>query len=142
MNFYGLGVKYGKVDDKSSDFFKYNFWTTGWKADDKKEYQKLILDAAVGDIVFVKSFTQYYPEKMHIKAFGIIKSKVLPENIPEEYKGSMGFEIVWLKVLDEDYIYETGNSLMPNHTDRLNSIYIETDEKLKEELWNLLDYKK
>ncbi len=97
MNFYGVGVKFGGVDDKLPIFLENNFWVMGFNREEKEKMSKTISEIKIGDILFAKAYANTSQHTFPIRAIGIVTDTCLPDDIPEEYKEKIGVSVIWIK---------------------------------------------
>ena|SRR3989442_971813 len=77
---YGIGSVYGSKHEKLSQFVSSSVACIGWERDQAPALHQLLNRIAVGDIVFVKSFTA--SGGLYIKAVGVVTSPeilILPD---------------------------------------------------------------
>ena len=111
MKLYGVGVKYGRIDDKLDDFIKFGFWCMGH--DTHERFEKIISDVKVGDIVFVKSFVPENPRHFHIRAIGFVSDvKGVPDSVLDDYKSKHGFSVKWTTVFEKRLDLEPSETFM------------------------------
>jgi len=91
MAVYGIGVKYGRWDDKSKDFLQQKKACIGWE-NDAKYFQEQLKKVRPGDIVFLKTF---YPkeQRLTVIAIGIVTQGF--ENHREDLGNCIGVEWLW-----------------------------------------------
>lgn len=114
MRFYGIGVKWGRVDDKFPDFQKYGFWCMGYWPNEKPDYYEMIQSIHTGDVVFAKAYSPEHPKKFYIRAIGFVSDRKKPDIIPEEYHNKSGFSVKWTTIFDLPLILEPDTFFMPD----------------------------
>ncbi len=97
MKFYGVGVKFGGVDDMLPLFLEKNCWFMGWDSQEKERMAKLIAEIHVGDILIAKSYGSISQHTYPIEAIGIVTDTKLPDDIPEKYQNKSGVSVIWIK---------------------------------------------
>ena len=97
MDFYGVGVKFGGVDDMLPVFLETNCWFMGYYEDEKPRLDKQISLVKEGDILFVKSYGTTAQSSYYIRAIGIVSSLKKPDGIPMKYADRPGFSVIWIK---------------------------------------------
>lgn len=113
MEFYGAGAKWGRIDDKLSDYLKYGFWCMGYWSTEKPEYAELIQSVHSGDVIFVKSYVPERYEKFCIRAIGFVSNQKMPDILPDEYHGRCGFSVKWTTVFEPHIVLEPKPDFMP-----------------------------
>ncbi len=135
MKFYGVGVQYGRKDDKLSDFQKFGFWCMGH--DTHEKFEEVISNVNTGDVVFAKSFIPENPRHFYIRAIGFVSDiSKLPDNVPNEYKSKRGFSVVWTTSFEKRLDLEPSDNFMSEGfmkvlgNVRTGTIYHETNKEM------------
>ena len=114
MNFYGVGVKWDRTNDKLPDYLTYGFWCMGYWSNERPVYDELIQSIRTGDVVFAKSYVPEQHDKLYIRAIGFVSDKEIPNKLPEEYSGKCGFSVNWTTLFEPHIILEPTPDFMPN----------------------------
>lgn len=135
MKFYGVGVQYGRTDDKLDDFIKFDFWCMGHNTHER--FENIISKVKVGDVVFAKSFVPENPKHFYIRAIGFVRDiNHLPDNVPDEYKLKHGFSVEQTTEFTKRLDLEPSETFMPEGfmkglgNVRTGTIYNETNNEM------------
>ncbi|MGN0612465.1 MAG: hypothetical protein ACI4JB_01055 [Porcipelethomonas sp.] len=138
MNFYGVGVRFGKSNSGSilDKCLSENCWYMGFTRGENARYDKLIENVTSGDIVFVKSYPQGIGAEFKIEAVGIVTEKKLPEKIRQDYE--MGFSVIWFKVFEFPISFTSKEVKLGGR--KPDTIYHEKDEDMIEKIKEIMKY--
>ena len=138
MEFYGVGVKFGGVDDMLPLFLEKDCWFMGYLDGEKPRLDKQIESVNEGDILFAKAYGATAQSHFLIRAIGIVASKDKPLNIPAEYKDRPGFSVIWIKYFEEPIRLSAGEYDRGGiHT---STIYHERNDKFKYAVKEMMKY--
>ena len=101
MNFFGVGVKFGGVDDMWELFSTKSCWFMGYRNEEKPRLDSQIRLVNVGDVLIAKAYGSTAQSNYYIRAIGIVTSKDKPTDVPEEYKDRPGFTVIWIKYFEK-----------------------------------------
>ncbi|WP_303824681.1 hypothetical protein [Ruminococcus flavefaciens] len=134
MKFYGVGVKLGAYTDNPIDILQEcidnNVWYMGFEKDVKPNYESVIADIQKGDVVFAKSLHQATKNEMKIKAIGIVTD----EPMPASYSVNTGLSVLWIKSFSPPINLAYMNINFIENINRRNTVFLETDERIIEEI--------
>ena len=86
MDFYGVGVKFGGVDDMWELFSDKNCWFMGYHEGEKLRLDKQAKAVKIGDILIAKAYGTTSQSNYYIRAIGIVTNTIKPDDVPEKYK--------------------------------------------------------
>ena len=140
MNFYGVGVKLGGYSDFPKDILQEclhnNIWYMGFHEGCKTEYEQLIQTMQPGDVLYAKSLHQSWKEEMRLKAIGIVTADPLPNN----YQHFCGVSVIWITIFEPNVNLKYLNLNFIEKINRRNTVFLETDKRIIEEIKRLMKY--
>lgn len=98
MNYYGVGVKLGGGGKTPVDIFneclENGIWYMGFPNGAKLNFEKLIENICVGDIVIAKAYATPSQRYYYVRGIGIVVNKKITN---AAYADKQGFDVIWFK---------------------------------------------
>ncbi len=138
MDFYGVGVKFGGVDDMWELFSDKNCWFMGYHEGEKLRFDKQAKAVKIGAILIAKAYGTTSQSNYYIRAIGIVTNTIKPDDVPEKYKDRLGFSVIWIKHFEKPLplpAKEYNRGGINTYT-----IYHETNEKFIAKIKEIMKY--
>jgi hypothetical protein len=128
MAIYGIGAHYGKTHDVSGDFIKKKLAGVGWPAVESPELHQFIASLAVGDIIYIKSFSPT-SKFIFVLAVGFVRDDEILDAKSTHGLIQAGRNVVW-KITERFSIPKPKE----RNNVRLNTLYQEFHPKVQAEI--------
>jgi hypothetical protein len=128
MAIYGIGAHYGKTDDKSGAFIKKKLAGVGYSASEAPEIHQIIASLAVGDIIYIKSYSPT-SKFIFVLAVGFVRDDEILDAKSGHGLIQSGRNVVW-KITEKFSIPKPRD----RNNVRLNTLYQEFHPKVQAEI--------